>query len=52
MNLSNVEGAFIAIESSTSVSYTGSLGPSSRDTRVRVGPMGQPHLPARQMNGG
>lgn len=29
-----------------SVSYTGSLGPSSRDSSGRVGPLGQPHLPA------
>lgn len=34
-----------------SVSYTGSLGPGSRDTRGRVSPLGQPHLPACQMNG-
>lgn len=35
-----------------SVNYnTGSLGPSSRDTRGRVSPLGQPHLPVRQMNG-
>lgn len=34
-----------------SVSYTGSLGPSSRDTRGRVSPLGQPHLPVCQMNG-
>lgn len=27
-----------------SVSYTGSLGPSSRDIRGRVSPLGQPHL--------
>lgn len=34
-----------------SVSYTGSLGPSSRDIRGRVRPLGQPHLPACQLNG-
>lgn len=34
-----------------SVSCTGSLGPSSRDIRGRVSPLGQPHLPVCQMNG-
>lgn len=34
-----------------SVSYTGSLGPSSRDIRGRVSPLGQPHLPVCQLNG-